>query len=297
VRCGGEDFRALCGVLKQRVRHVAEAEAPPLAEALVHAMRMYFGHDGCADRCQPLVELLDEFCASKECLRPLPSALLRDMLKEQLRNLQYSSWTKRVENGSSILRTLNLSCVMLLNGINRAHAYSLLLELGTDESEAVASSLVVKCLRKLNKSLGAGRGSAQEVHSALEVVRSWLQRVQPRLSQLQADGREKGMVESAASALMGGVKEIVDAARCVCPEVASSWARQLDAEEARFLQEWVMQGAEDVLEKENQPAGFAPGAGAGAAPCKEGASPPPSKHRAASPAKLGTPCKARNSPA
>jgi len=303
VQCGGEDFRSICGMLKQRVRYVTEADAVPLAEALVHSMRMYFGHDGCADRCLPLVELLDEFCASKDCLRPLPTTLLRGMLKEQLRNLQYSSWTKRVENGSVILRTLNLSCVMLLNGINRRIAYSLLLELGTEESEAVHSSLVVKCLRKLNKSLTTCRNPDLEVQAALDVIKQWLQKVQPRLAQAPAEGREKGMVESAAAALMDGVKEVVDAARNTSAPAAAAWASRAEGgEELRLLREWILLSCSQG-EKENLPAvtsatrQLASPRG-GSPPSKEGGgqgSPGPLKRRVSSPAKIfGSPCKSRN---
>lgn len=245
-------------------------DAPPLAEALVSAMRMYFGHDRCADRCKPLVDVLDEFCALRECLRPLSAELLRGLLREQLRNLHDSAWTRQMEGGQALLRAVNLSCVMLLNNINRAVATTLLLELGTEESEVIASSLVVKCLRKITKGLAPGkahpaaRGQDQEteVSAVLDAAGRWLRTQQPRLSQLPAASGGafaggRSLIDTAVCALLDGVREAFDAAQLACPEIAAAWAQRLSLEEQRLLQgSRVPVGTVGAaIDKENLPTG------------------------------------------
>lgn len=300
VQCNGKDFKGLCSMLKRRMKQqVTEADAVLLAEALVPAMRMYFGHDGCVDQCRPLVEILDEFCASKECLRPLPSELLRGLLREQLRNLHNSSWTKHMDDGAMVLRTLNLSCVMLLNGITRPCAYGLLLDLGTNESEVVATSLMIKCLRKLNKSLGTSRCPELEIPGVLDVLMHWLRRVQPRLLQLPSIVCTKGMVDTTVCAVMEGVKEVADAAQRACPSAASSWVRKLENEDVKLLQDWLLLNSCGTwFEKENLPtsggqAGVVSANTAGSK-VKDGQH-TPLQRRVSLPAQLGSPCTARNS--
>jgi len=210
---------------------------------MVSAMRMYLGHDRCSDRCKPLVDLLDEFCASRDCLRPLDSSLLRGLLREQLRNLHDSKWTLQLEGGTQLLRTINLSCVMLLNNIPRSNAMSLLLQLGTEESEVIASSLVVKCLRKVAKGLGTHRDLEAEVAAVLQAMGAWLRRAQPRLSSLLGVIREstssvaaRSLVDAAVCALLEGVREVVDLAQQTRLEQATAWAEKLRPEERKLLQ-------------------------------------------------------------
>jgi len=223
---------------------------------LVSAMRMYFGHDRCAERCQPLVDVLDEFCASKECLRPLGTELLRGVLREQLRNLHDSAWTRQFEGGQELLRAINLSCVMLLSNISRTIAGSLLLELGTEESEVIASSLVVKCLRKVTKGLVPGKDQDADVTAVLEALSKWLRVAQPRLSLLSTGpGAARSTVDTAVCALLDGVREAVDVVQLASPRVATSWAQGLRAEERALLKGCKQPVGEVVPDtnKENMP--------------------------------------------
>jgi len=263
-KCGGsDDFRILCSTLKSRMKQVREADSVPLAEAMVSAMRMYLGHDRCADRCKPLVDLLEEFCASRDCLRPLDSSLLRGLLREQLRNLHDSKWTLQLEGGTQLLRTINLSCVMLLNNIPRSNAMSLLLQLGTEESEVIASSLVVKCLRKVAKGLGTHRDLEAEVAAVLQAMGAWLRRAQPRLSSLLGVIREstssvaaRSLVDAAVCALLEGVREVVDLAQQTRLEQATAWAEKLRPEERKLLQACqppIGVAAAPATDKENVP--------------------------------------------
>jgi len=256
-----EEFRICCNMLKERMKSLREADAAPLAEALVAAMRMYLGHDRFPDRCKPLVDVLEEFCASKEGLKPLSTELLRGLLREQLRNLHDSSWTRQMDiavgNGQALLRTVNLSCVMLLNNISRSKGISLLLELGTEESEIIPSSLVAKCLRKVTKNLGSGRDNQLEILTILDAAGSWLRRAQPRLSQLPLPAAAAGgsgastggasscggggvaarsLVDAAVCSLLEGVREIVDVCLQANQETTTAWAQRLRPEERRLLQ-------------------------------------------------------------
>jgi len=150
LRSEGECFKQTCVVLKQRVRNKDNCDASILANALVGAMRLHFFQRCGTPCCKHLVELLEEFCLARMYLRTLPVDTLRTLLKEQLRNLSPANWTKNIENGTAILKTLNVSCVILLTGISKAHAYGLLLEVGTNESETVSGWLVLKCLKKVD---------------------------------------------------------------------------------------------------------------------------------------------------
>jgi hypothetical protein len=236
------------------------------------------------------VDVLDGFCALKEWVRPLTTEALRRLLREHLRHLNNSAWTKFVQDGSSVLRTLNLSCVMLLSAMKRDTSYSLLLELATEESEVISSSLVLKCLRKLNKGLATSRQPEVEVTGVLEVLRAWLQRANARLAQGTSEG-SRGMVDAAVSALMEGAREVVASAQSASPQAVQSWLRQAWGPEAQTLQEWL--SATDNG-KENKPDSTAV-----AEPAKEAKERRPSlqKRRASSPAKMsGSPSPARPAP-
>lgn len=265
AQCSGDEFKVHCATLKQGMKQLAEADAPLLAESLVSAMLSTFGGGLVAERCKPLVEVLDEFCASRDCLRPLSTDVLKRLLREQLRNLQDSAWTRKCEDGSVLLRALNLSCVMLLSGITRPAAFGLLLELGSEVSEAVASSLVVKCVRKLIKGLGAGKDPEQEVGAVLEVIRAWMAGGAP-----------------ASGTLLDGAMEVVDAARCACPGAAETFGRRLEAASESKLRSKLLGGENCGQEnlKENLPgagaeiakdkqASLAPNVAAAMVPCTD----------------------------
>jgi len=135
-----------------------------------------------------------------------------------------------------LLRAINLSCVMLLCNINRATAASLLLELGTEESEVIASSLVVKCLRKVTKGLVPGKDKEDDITAILEAFGRWLKLAQPRLSQLpSAPGGAKSDFDLAFVSLLEGVREVVDVLQVASPSAASAWADGLRAEERALL--------------------------------------------------------------
>lgn len=293
-KCSSEDFKAVCISLAERVKQVSEVDAPALAEAVVGSMRMYFGHDGCVDRCWPLVGVLDELCASKECIRPLSFELHKDLLRELLRNLYSNTWTKHVSDGAQLLRKLNMSCVMLLNSLKLPTAYNLLLDLGTDESDVVGNSLVVKCLRKLNKLIGANSKSVdQEVRGIFDVVRKWLQKARSRLS---GAPDSKGIVDSAVSAMAEGVKELANAAQRASPDTVMAWLQGLETEEAKYVLDWLALGSQGG-EKENLPTRESRASDLRSPrDAKDTATARVSciKRRESSPAKLNSPCVVRN---
>jgi len=252
LNSNNENFRTICAALAERVKLSSDFDSIPMADALIPCMRMYFGNEGCCERYCPLVLVLDEFCASRDCVRPLPSDRIRGLLRELLRNLNKFEWTKRFPDGATLLRRLNLSCVMLLNNISRPKAYCLLLELGTDESEVVGSSLILKCLKKLNKQIGSCKNPEQEVHSILEVICEWLRRVHPRLQQAPVSGAARGIVDAAIAGLIDGVREITEAAQQACPHAAASWQQQASGDHCRQMFIWLTK--EDFANgKENRP--------------------------------------------
>jgi len=208
-RCRADGFEKLCVALVVRMKQVTEEDAPALAEALTSVMPRCFSPEGCATFCQPIISVLDEFCASRECIRPLPAELLQRLLGELLAKLSSTSWSKRLQEGTSLLRKLNLSCVMLLSNMTRASAYVLLLELGTRESEAVGS-LPTKCLRKLNKSLWNSKSSVQEMHAVMDGVDGWCRRSWPLTGTAVAFGE--------------AVRDMLEAAQVACPPALDSWA-------------------------------------------------------------------------
>lgn len=223
-----EDFRPLCAALGAYVKQATEADSSLLAEALLSAMKRYLNKEEYSEYCLPLVTALDEFCAHRDCVRYLPTEVLRGLLMEFLQNLQHSSWTKLVADGALLLKKLNMSCVMLLCGAKRATAYRLLLEVASDDAQAISSSLLVKCLRKLNKSLGQGRGHEQEVRAVLDTIHDWLQQVLSRGSRAL---RNDTIVE--------GIREIVEAASRVCPNATATWAADAAGDVGCLLRSWM----------------------------------------------------------
>jgi len=180
---------------------------------------------------------------------------VRKLLRELLRNLEHTAWSKRLEDGPQQLRKLNLSCVMLLNGISFYIAYPLLLDLGLEESEVVSGSLIVKCLRKLCKNLASSRSPEHDAQAVLGIVQRWLEKASRR--------EDKG--GAAFAAVAPGAKEVVQAAMQASPAAVAKWAEQLEqvGGEASILRTWLPSDVEK--EKENSLGGSH-----GRAPPKEG---------------------------
>jgi len=312
----------LCGELKERAKRIKAKEAPPLAEAIINGMKEYFGGTPDSVRCECLVGLIDEFCASRDCLK-LPVPLLRKLLLEQLRHLQHNSWSRRIEKGVQISRTLNLSCVLFMTGTRRCTACDLLLDIGTNESEAVHSSLIIKCLKKMNKNidpkrLDSKRCDETEAEAVIEVVRGWVQKVGPQImsacklrneeSNHSTEEKEAGSAltgtgwrhEALLVVLLESVKEVIETVVLMFPPLASKTGiNQLDTEVSTILQEWngkskATQGKQKE-DKENQHHGALPTNQRAASPFKDAQGcATPVKRRLSSPAKLLSPCMDRN---
>merc|ERR1712232_447139 len=223
TECGLEQYKAHCEELTQRLKEgVCESDCVPIASGVVSAMRAYFGHIGCADRCWSIVGLLDEFCSSNRCLKPVPVELLKGILRELMRNLNHHIWTKGLDSGEALLRKLNLACVMFLQGLPRARATSLLLSLGSDEAAIVSCTLTVKCLKKLAKLYlipTSCRGTDPEIEKVgevFDVVRAWLKREQSQLS-------SAGIGTEGPGSMLDGVQGITVAAKRANPEAARLW--------------------------------------------------------------------------
>jgi hypothetical protein len=219
--CSLEEYKVNCGELTDRLKHkVSEGDLVPLATGIVSAMRSYFGNAICADRCWCIVAVLDEFCSSKDCLRPLPQELLKGILRELMRNLYHNQWTQGLENGEAFLRKLNLACVMFLQGLPRAQATYLLLSLGSDESTISSSNLTAKCLKKLAKLYTMADSykdpDSEKVGELFDVLRTWLKREQPQLAPGGAGAENPAL-------MMDGVRAIAEAAQRANPEAARLW--------------------------------------------------------------------------
>eukprot|EP00929_Paragymnodinium_shiwhaense_P046934 TRINITY_DN23854_c0_g2_i2.p1 TRINITY_DN23854_c0_g2~~TRINITY_DN23854_c0_g2_i2.p1 ORF type:complete len:1766 (+),score=482.27 TRINITY_DN23854_c0_g2_i2:61-5298(+) len=257
LHCKADDFSTHCKALVAHARRMTPSEAPVVAETLTAAMRMYFGHDACLDRCWPLADLVDEFCASRECIRPLSTELYKGMLRELMRNLHSNGWTGRLEAGDALLKKLNLSCVLLLQSIPRQTSTNLLLTLGSDESEVVGSALCVKCLKKVARTMTSGRSSDQEVPGVLDVLRDWLARTEPRLAALEAVAagqrprQSLSPVDNAVATVLDGVRGLAEAVYRASPNSASVWLQENDeVAAAKTLGGWFA-AADEVGEKEN----------------------------------------------
>merc|ERR1712232_823647 len=266
TECGLEQYKAHCEELTQRLKEgVCESDCVPIASGVVSAMRAYFGHIGCADRCWSIVPLLDEFCSSRNCLKPVPVELLKGILRELMRNLNHHQWTQRMDSGEALLRKLNLACVMFLQGLPRARATSLLLSLGSDEATIVSCTLTVKCLKKLAKLYGIpARGTGmdpetEEVGEVFDVVRAWLKREQSQLS-------SAGSGTEGPASMLDGVQGIAEAAQRANPEAARLWlSTQLqNFGENDFTVEW-FQATFSASEKENTTESMAAGRSSAAA--------------------------------
>lgn len=251
-----DEFKAVCEALAPRVKKLDSAsivqEAPKMAEALLLAMQTHFGSQGSVERCWPLVAVLEEFCGLRECIRPLPERLLKSMLRELLRNLDHHGWTRRLKDGTVLLRKMNLACVMLLNSMNRSCAIGLILELGILEGELVSTSLVVKCLRKTYKGLGQSRNVKEEVRNVMDALYAFVRLVDQRLNQRAHP--EKTM-DSTVATLMQGAREVAEAALQASPDVVSKWLAErsegVSSEVALLLNALVAKTG--VAEKENLP--------------------------------------------
>lgn len=255
------DFESLCATLVERIK-AGDVDAPLLVEAICCALPACFSPtSSCTVRCGPLLAVLEELCANKEGVRSLPPQTLRRFLRELLRHLESGSWAKSLSDGPQLLRKLNLSCVMLINAVNRLTAYNLLLDLAFDENEVVSGSLLTKCLRKLNKNLSSSRNLDEEAPDILELVRQWLDKAAKR-------GDRGGSIFTSTAE---GAKEVVEAVLQACPEAAAKWSRRLQEAETdnSVLQAWM---------------------GASKGETKPGAS-----SEAATAAKVSSPCRVRKS--
>eukprot|EP00930_Biecheleria_cincta_P087282 TRINITY_DN7652_c0_g3_i1.p1 TRINITY_DN7652_c0_g3~~TRINITY_DN7652_c0_g3_i1.p1 ORF type:complete len:1591 (-),score=303.38 TRINITY_DN7652_c0_g3_i1:114-4736(-) len=232
------DFESLCTTLVERIKS-GDMDAPLLAEAICCILPACFSPtSSCMVRCGPLLAVLEELCAKKDGVRSLPPQTLRRFLLELLRHLENGSWAKSLSDGPQLLRKLNLSCVMLINAVNRLTAYNLLLDLAFDETEAVSGSLLTKCLRKLNKNLSSSRNLDQEALDILELVHRWLDKAGKR------DDRGGSTFASTAE----GAKEVVEAVLQACPEAAAKWSRRLQEAEtdSSVLQAWLGTSKGDI---------------------------------------------------
>jgi len=232
-----EEFVNLCSLLADRAKAADAADTPCLAEALCAVMLTCFDPAAARiDRCGPLLNVLDEFCAARETVKNMPMDAVRRMLLELLKHLENAAWSKRLNEGQQLLRKLNLSCVMLLNGMTRTTAYNLLLDFGQDEKEVVSGYLVVKCLRKLNKNLSSSRSPEQDAQAILELVYIWLEKAS----------------EKSFAVVSEGVKEVVEAAALLSAEAAKKWS-QVKPEKGKqhLLKAWLTV----ANEKENAPLG------------------------------------------
>lgn len=239
AEAGLEDFRPSCEALCRKLAQVSLEEAPSLATALLSAMQTHFGFGGSVQHIRPLVELLEEWTASRDCIRPLSMELLRGILQEMLRNLHNCSWSRRPdlgEDGQKLLRKLNLASVMLLTGIARPKAYDLLLGIMLRDAE-VGTSLALKCIRKVNKNLASSRSPEAEVEAVLGVLESY--------------AKDLRATPNAPAAATQGVREIASAAQRLCPAAAAAWLaqRQLPGDPDSSLEELL--GLRDDVEKEN----------------------------------------------
>eukprot|EP00397_Hematodinium_sp_SG-2012_P000391 GEMP01000391.1.p1 GENE.GEMP01000391.1~~GEMP01000391.1.p1 ORF type:complete len:2198 (+),score=472.93 GEMP01000391.1:36-6629(+) len=82
---------------------------------------------------------------------------LRDLLRELLRTLNWFNWTKPDEAWKLYANKINMATVCILLTCSKLHhgifVYSLLLKFGLFERNTIGGVLVVKCIRKLNKTL------------------------------------------------------------------------------------------------------------------------------------------------
>eukprot|EP00933_Yihiella_yeosuensis_P012022 TRINITY_DN12002_c0_g1_i1.p1 TRINITY_DN12002_c0_g1~~TRINITY_DN12002_c0_g1_i1.p1 ORF type:complete len:1130 (+),score=268.61 TRINITY_DN12002_c0_g1_i1:64-3390(+) len=227
-----DEFASLCALLAERSKSISEADVSPLVENLSMLMQVCFESSGKnSDRCGSLLLVLDEICASKDSIRSLPVEPLRRLLKELLRFLDNSAWAKHASDGQQLLRKLNLSCVMLLNGLSRLTAYTLLFDLGLEESEVIGGSLIVKCMRKLSKGLPSSKNPELEVQAILDIVHQWLEKAARR-------GDHGGRAFTSVAA---GAKEVVEAILITSPDAAAAWSKRLGEKpgDAELLQGWL----------------------------------------------------------
>lgn len=209
------EFDCVCSVLAQRVRDCSEAEMLQLCEALTAGMAACFRPGGRCGGCGPILAVVDELTAVRDAAKSLPAEPLKKFLRELLRHLGNNGhWSKQLADGDALLRKLNLSVVMLINGMSRTTAYMLLLGLGLEESEGSHTSLVVKCLRKAIKSV-ASRNVETEVQQILDVVQQWIQKALKRA--------DRG--GSCFQALAVAAKEAVENACRASPSAAVAWVK------------------------------------------------------------------------
>jgi len=248
---------AACIDLMRASKQVSEPDQPAVVECLLAEIRENFHANGSQERCRSVIALLDHFCSRKICFTPIPNDPQKDLVRELLRHLNdtKSSWQKSMAEGESMLRKMNLCCVMIINSMARPQAYSLLLGLGLSDTDVVGGSLVVKCMRKLNKNIGdrdktSSKHAESEIESILEVILDFVQKA--NVARRSPEGSK------AVADLWEGAREVVEAAKRANPEMAALWLDRLlegkaGNDDATLMQEFfALQG-----EKENVPVGSA----------------------------------------
>jgi hypothetical protein len=162
--------------------------------------------------------MISELCGMKEYVRCLPDSTVRGMLKEFLKRLGSFGWTRRLDDGSQVLRKINLACVTLLIHLRTGVACSLLLDLGLQEAGTVRASLVSKCMKKMHKRLS----SPDTTRQILDVLRDFLH--PKRKSRLSGGSADLGT--DAFEALLPTVKELAEAAANAFPDTTLAWRRK-----------------------------------------------------------------------
>jgi len=233
--CDGPDFQAACETIQHEIKKLDSAmllsTSPILAQAMLAEMRRRFRAEGSSDQMEALAMLLEDTCGLREFVRPLPEILLKEILREFLWFLD-CSW---IRHNGVLSKRLNLSCVMLLNSMHRPMGYAVLLELGVQEPDMMATSLVAKCLQKLHKKLPECLNTEQEVLGILDAVCRFVQNVEKRLPRIPADGLEKFQTR-VLEPLMEAAREAAEIAQRASPEAASAWvSRNMTNKESKLL--------------------------------------------------------------
>lgn len=198
-------------------------EALVVAEALLKLMHQNLGVESRLEQSSPLVDILEAFLSSRDRICLLPDETLRGLLLECLRNLNCNTWTKSLSNGTDVLKKLNLGCVMLLCHVSRTKAYSLILDIQLTEARLVSSSLLMKCVRKLNKNLISSRNPEAEIEGVIAALQDFMRKLQQKL---QRPPEQRDLIDCPTAQ---HAEEIVSACCTQWPDIAQAvLAKHLD---------------------------------------------------------------------
>lgn len=230
----GQDFDAFTESCAEISRVLLSPSVTPkdctqISNTLLSLLERTLGDEGRLERCNPVVRLLEEFCTSRERICALPDVIIRGLLLECLRNLHSFGWTKKISNGSEVLKKLNLACVMLFTHIGRSKAFGLLLGLELDEPAAVGSSLPLKCIRKLVKNMTGSRSPEAEVEGVLNVLHNFLRELEQKLQRPLV--LQDFVPKARPTPAVDHAEEIASAALGQWPDLASAAAR-------RYIETW-----------------------------------------------------------